>query len=153
MGMDDKPMIGVVGLGTMGLGIAQVYAAAGFQVLATDAHPATRDSVLRRLAKTLAVRVASGKLTADARDAMFGSLTIQAAPADLHPCALIIEAIVEDFAAKTALFSRLQAAAPQAIRASNTTLLAISELSRPLAPPENRLGLHFFNPAPRHGPS
>ena len=148
MGMDDKPMIGVVGLGTMGLGIAQVYAAAGFQVLATDAHPATRDSVLRRLAKTLAARVASGKLTADARDETLANLTIQAAPQDLHPCGLIIEAIVEDAAAKTALFSGLQAAAPHAILASNTSSLAISELSKPLAQPENLLGLHFFNPAP-----
>ena len=144
----DKPLIGVVGLGTMGLGIAQVYASAGFGVRATDAVPAVRDSVLRRLADTLAPRVASGKLTPELRDETLTNLTVHATPEDLHPCALIIEAIAEDAAAKTAVFLRLQAAAPKAILASNTSSLAIFELSKGLNHPENLLGLHFFNPAP-----
>ena len=148
METSEKPMIGVVGLGTMGLGIAQVYAAAGFKVLATDAQSATRDSALKRLADTLAVRVAAGKLTPQAQAATLANLSVKIAPEDLHPCALIIEAIVEDPAAKTALFTRLQAVAPQAILASNTSSLVISELSKTLSNPENILGLHFFNPAP-----
>ena len=100
MGGQEKPVIGVVGLGTMGLGIAQVYAAAGFKVLATDGQSTARDSAVRRVADTLALRVASGKLTAQAREATLANLVIGAVPEALQPCALIIEAIIEDLDAK-----------------------------------------------------
>ena len=144
----EKPMIGVVGLGTMGLGIAQVYAAAGFKVLATDGQSNARDTARGRAADALALRVASGKLTAQARDATLANLVIKAEPEALQPCALIIEAIIEDVEAKTRLFTRLQVASPQAILASNTSSLGIYELSEPLVYPDLLLGLHFFNPAP-----
>ena len=144
----EKPMIGVVGLGTMGLGIAQVYAAAGFKVLATDGQSTARDTARGRVADALALRVASGKLSAQARDATLANLVIKAEPEALQPCALIIEAIIEDVEAKTRLFTRLQVASPQAILASNTSSLGIYELSEPLVCPDLLLGLHFFNPAP-----
>jgi 3-hydroxybutyryl-CoA dehydrogenase len=67
--MTDRPVIGIVGLGTMGLGIAQVYAQAGFPVIATDAHQPARDSARDRLAQTLQSRVTAGKLTEADRDA------------------------------------------------------------------------------------
>ena len=89
------PTIGVVGLGTMGLGIAQVYAQAGFPVIATDAHQPARDSARDRLAATLNARVTAGKLSEADRDATLSRLTVAADLAALSPCQLVIEAIVE----------------------------------------------------------
>ena len=141
--------IAIIGLGTMGLGIAQVYAAAGFTVLATDAHDQTRDSAIPRLEQALSGRVASGKLTPEARDATLANLTITASLKPLAPATLAIEAIVEHLPAKQALFADLEAIlAPGAVLATNTSSLAVSSLATGLRHPERLLGLHFFNPAP-----
>ncbi len=148
-GMDEKPIIGVVGLGTMGLGIAQVYAAAGFRVLATDAQVPARDSAVKRLAAQLDARVASGKLTASAQDATLAALTIAPDLAAFAPAALVIEAIVEDAGAKQGLFRSLEAiVGPDAVLATNTSSIPVATVAQALQNPARLLGLHFFNPAP-----
>ena len=145
-----KPMvIGVVGLGAMGLGIAQVYAQAGLTVLATDAQLETRENAKPRLAKELAERVTVGKLTSEAREATLSKLSIVDNLQGLIPAGLIIEAIVEEIDAKRQVFSELEKiVAEDTIFASNTSSLSIAAIANGLSSGSRLLGLHFFNPAP-----
>jgi 3-hydroxybutyryl-CoA dehydrogenase len=142
-------VIGIVGLGTMGLGIAQVFAAAGYKVLATDAVDAARATAATRLRAALDPRVAKGALSQDALEAILSNLHIVPSPQDLSPAALIIEAILETLPAKQALFTGLEACIPpQTILATNTSSLSVAAIAQGLKHPERVLGLHFFNPAP-----
>ena len=147
--MTDRPVIGIVGLGTMGLGIAQVYAQAGFPVIATDAFAPARDSAKTRLAETLSARVSAGKLAEADRDATLSRLTVAADLTALAPCQLVIEAIVEKLEAKRSLFAALEPIlAPDAILATNTSSLPIHAIAQGLRHPTRVLALHFFNPPP-----
>ncbi len=142
-------VVAVIGLGTMGLGIAQVYAAAGFSVLATDADPATRDSAGARLAAALAPRVTAGRLSAADAEALRSRLIVVPDLRDLHPAALAVEAIVERAEPKRVLLGALEdVLAPQAVVATNTSALSVAGLARGMRHPGRLLGLHFFNPAP-----
>lgn len=147
--MTDRPTIGVVGLGTMGLGIAQVYAQAGFPVIATDAHPPARDTAKSRLTEALQSRVAAGKLTEADRDATLSRVIVAEDLTALTPCKLVIEAIVEKIEAKQVLFALLEdIVAPETILATNTSSLPIHAIVQGLKHPERTLALHFFNPPP-----
>ena len=142
-----SPIIGVIGLGTMGLGIAQVYAAAGFLVIATDAHAPARTSARHRMDQALAARVSTGKLTEDARAATLSNLTIAETLAEFAPCDLVIEAIVERLDAKQELFRKLEAILrPDCILATNTSSIPVRDIAAGLAHPARVLALHFFNP-------
>ena len=139
--------IGVVGLGTMGLGIAQVYAAAGFSVIATDAHAPARDTARARMAEALAARVTTGKLQQSAADATLAQLTIVETLADFAPCDLVIEAIVERLDAKRGLFSDLEAIiSDTCILATNTSSIPVRDIAQGARLPDRILALHFFNP-------
>lgn len=141
--------IGVVGLGAMGLGIAQLYAQAGLEVVATDMHPAARDSAGARIGMALDGRVAAGKLAAQERDATLARLTITETLSGLASADLVIEAVIEDLAVKRSLLRDMERlVSPDAILATNTSALSIGALADGLARPERMLGLHFFNPAP-----
>ena len=147
--MTDRPAIGIVGLGTMGLGIAQVFAQAGFPVIATDAHQPARDSARDRLAQALQSRITAGKLTEAERDATLSRLTVGTDLAALTSCQLIIEAIVEKLDAKQALVAALDPLiASDAILATNTSSLPIHAIADGLQHPDRVLALHFFNPPP-----
>lgn len=147
--MTARPVIGVVGLGRMGLGIAETFAAAGFAVLATDAHQPTRDAALNRLADALAKRVAAGKLAPAVRDATVENFMVTPDLSGLHPAGLVVEAIVENLAAKQDLFAALERViAPAAVLATNTSSLCVADIAKGLMHPARVLGLHFFNPAP-----
>lgn len=144
-----KPVIAVVGLGTMGLGVAQIYAAAGFAVLATDADAGARANAPQRMADALNRRVAAGKLAGSARDDTLAHLTVVQNLADLAPAAVLIEAIVERLAAKGALFGQLeQIVSRDTVLATNTSSLSVAAVAQGLIHPGRVLGLHFFNPAP-----
>lgn len=139
--------IGIVGLGTMGLGIAQVYAAAGFPVIATDSHAPARDSARTRMAEALEARVAAGKLPPADRDATLSRLTIAATLDALAPCDLVIEAIVERLDAKQGLFSTLEGiVGPNCVLATNTSSIPVRDIAAGLQIPARVLALHFFNP-------
>lgn len=139
--------IAVIGLGTMGLGIAQTYASAGFDVLATDA--AARGSALDRLRAGLAPRVQAGKMAQTDLDALASRITVVDGPQDMGRAELAIEAVVEKLAVKREIFAALEAViAPDAVLATNTSSLSVAEMAHDLAHPERLLGLHFFNPAP-----
>jgi 3-hydroxybutyryl-CoA dehydrogenase len=148
-GAHPPETIGVAGLGTMGLGIAQVFAQAGFAVIGTDALPGARESAPARLRSALEPRVAAGKLAPEAAEATLARLRIADGPAGLAPAALVIEAVAEDLAAKRALFAAIAAAAaPDAVLATNTSSLRVADIALGLSHPGRVLGLHFFNPAP-----
>ncbi len=142
-------VIGVVGLGTMGLGIAQVFAQAGHKVVATDAAPAARDTAKRRIATSLEPRVAAGKMEAAARDALLARIEVVAGPEALGEVRLGIEAVIEQLDVKVALLRQLEAVvARDAVLATNTSSLAVAAIAGGLDRPQRLIGLHFFNPAP-----
>jgi 3-hydroxybutyryl-CoA dehydrogenase len=141
--------IGVIGLGTMGLGIAQVFAQAGHQVLATDAYDLARANAHDRLRAALDARVAKGAMTAAARDAAVAALTVVATPHDVAPVDLLIEAVAEKLDVKQALFAAMEAVlSPDSVLATNTSSLSVAAIAQGLKHPERVVGLHFFNPAP-----
>ena len=147
--MAEPVTVGVVGLGTMGLGIAQVFAAAGLRVLATDAFEPARANAHARLRAALEPRVAKGALTVAAMEATLANLTVTDQPQALAPAALIVEAIQETLSAKQSLFAALEAViAPDAVLATNTSSLSVAAIADGLNHPDRVLGLHFFNPAP-----
>lgn len=133
----------------MGLGIAQVYAQAGFPVIATDAHPPARDSALKRLAEALQPRVNAGKLPQADYDATLSRLTVAEDLPRFASCQMVIEAIAEKVEAKGALFAALEGIlAPDCILATNTSSLPIHAIAQGLKHPGRALALHFFNPPP-----
>ncbi len=141
--------VAVIGLGTMGLGIAQVFAAAGYRVLATDNHAPARSTAPDRLAASLAPRVETGKLPPEDRDAILSRLQIVESPEAMGAAALAIEAVIEQLPAKQSLFAALeQVMAPDALLATNTSSLSIAAMAAGLKHPDRLIGLHFFNPAP-----
>ena len=141
--------VAVIGLGTMGLGIAQVFAAAGFRVLATDSHETARETALDRLATSLAPRVDTGKLTPTDRDAILSRLQIVEGPEDMGDADLAIEAVIEQLPAKQSLFAALERVIrPDAILATNTSSLSVASMAAGLTHANRLIGLHFFNPAP-----
>ncbi len=144
----EDAIIGVVGAGAMGAGIAQVAAAAGHPVLLFDAAPGATQRAIERTAKGLDGLVAKGKLDKDERDRTIAAIMPVPDLGGLAPAALIVEAIVEDIAAKRALFAQLESLAPNAILATNTSSLSINAIARDLKRPDRFAGMHFFNPAP-----
>lgn len=142
-----QPTIGIIGLGTMGLGIAQVFAQAGFPTIATDAHAPARATARDRMDQALTARVTAGKLDAKARDATLANLHIAETLTDFAPCILIIEAIVERLDAKQSLFAALEAVIPAScILATNTSSIPVANIAATAHTPSRILALHFFNP-------
>ncbi len=133
----------------MGAGIAEVAAAAGHRVVLLDVGADALERGRGIIAASLAGRVKRGTLTPDAADAVTARIALTTDVADLAQCALVVEAILEQTAAKASLFKRLEAVlAADAVIASNTSSLPISGLATSLDRPERFVGLHFFNPAP-----
>jgi 3-hydroxybutyryl-CoA dehydrogenase len=140
--------VGVVGCGLMGSGIAEVSARAGFDVLVREVDEAAVARGKKAIEKSLARGVEKEKITAADRDAALGRLTFTTDVAQLADRDLVIEAIVEDLAAKRALFAQLQPlCGPETIFASNTSSLPITDMSAGTRP-DRFVGLHFFNPVP-----
>lgn len=147
--MAEIKQVGVCGCGLMGSGIAQVAAGAGFDVVVLEADRAALDKGMAGIRKSLDKFVEKGTLDAAARDATLGRLKTTTDVADLKACDLVIEAVVENAAAKKALFAELdRLLAPHAIVCSNTSSLCIVELAAATKRPKHVAGLHFFNPVP-----
>ncbi|HEX9577240.1 MAG TPA: 3-hydroxyacyl-CoA dehydrogenase family protein [Myxococcales bacterium] len=142
--------VAVIGAGTMGTGIAQVAARAGYVVELFDVATGAAQRALERIADSLARAVEKGRCTAQERDEALRRLS---ASPDLEKSAaqadLIVEAAPEDLALKKELFAKLsRAARPEAILASNTSSLPITAIAAAAKGPERVIGLHFFNPVP-----
>lgn len=141
--------IGVVGAGLMGSGIAQVSACAGYDTILRDVDQRFLDKARAGIEKSTAKLVEKGALTAEMRTAALDRLRTTTELEDLAGASLIIEAITEDAAAKTALFRELDGiVGPGAIFASNTSSLGIAGLGAGSGRPDRFVGLHFFNPVP-----
>lgn len=148
----DIKTIGVVGAGTMGNGIAQVFAQAGFAVRLVDVAQPMLDRARVTIEKSLAKFVEKGRLTAADRDATLGRLGLSVALDDLAPADYIVEAIVENTAAKRELFGRLdRLAKPETILATNTSSISITAIGAATTRPDKVLGMHFMNPVPLMG--
>jgi len=141
--------IGVIGAGTMGNGIAQVFAQSGFRVRLVDVAQPMLDRARATIDKSLAKFVEKGRLTAADRDAVLGRLTTATSLDDLADADYVVEAIVEDADAKRAIFGSLDVITrPDAILASNTSSISITLLGAATRRPEKVLGMHFMNPVP-----
>jgi 3-hydroxybutyryl-CoA dehydrogenase len=140
--------VGVVGLGTMGAGIAQVCVQAGFETVGREVSDELCDRARETIGRYLARGVEKERLTQVEYDVALGRLQTTTALADLAGCDLVIEAIVEELDAKRALFAELSVLATEAILATNTSALSVTEIATAAARPERLVGLHFFNPAP-----
>lgn len=141
--------IGVIGLGAMGLGIAQVFSQSGQDVIGFDASPAARDSAKDRLAAQLAPRVAKGALSAGAMEQILDRLIVVNAVSGIAPSDMVIEAVIERLDVKIAVLGdAIPHLRPDTVIATNTSSLSVGTIAAGLAHPQNVLGLHFFNPAP-----
>ena len=149
----DTLVVGVVGAGAMGSGIAQVAAAAGHRVVLGDANPAAVPKARAGIGKAVARGVEKGRLDQGAADALLGRI---ADAGDLSgechayaECGLVIEAVLEDLAVKRALFAGLeQVVRDDCILATNTSSLSVAAIGGGCARAERVIGIHFFNPAP-----
>lgn len=140
--------IGVVGAGTMGSGIAMVASLAGHRVFLYDAAPGFAKKKWVDLVQSLDKQVAKGKLTKEEASAAMNRIEVAQELADLAPCLLVIEAIIEDLEVKKDLFRKLeQVVGSNAWLASNTSSFSITSLAAALSQPSRFIGLHFFNPA------
>ena len=141
--------IGVVGLGAMGAGIAQVAIEAGFEVVGREVTAELGEAAAGRIGHFLTRKVEKGQRTQDERDAAVARLTTTSELSKLSECDLVIEAIVEELDAKRALFAELERICrTDAVLATNTSALSVTEIAAATATPERVVGMHFFNPAP-----
>ncbi|WP_164702615.1 3-hydroxyacyl-CoA dehydrogenase family protein [Modestobacter sp. KNN46-3] len=141
--------VGVVGLGTMGAGIAEVLARAGLSVTAVEVADEALDRGRAHVEQSTGKAVARGKLEPAERDAILSRIRFTTAMEDLAVAELVVEAIPERMELKAQLFSKLDAICPpDTILATNTSSLSVTELSVTTGRPGKVIGMHFFNPAP-----
>lgn len=144
-----EEVIGVIGAGTMGAGIAQVAASAGHPVLICDVNTKALDLALQAVESSLERRVRRGRLTEDEKALITARLRSIANMGELASAALVIEAVTENMAVKKDIFHRLESiCGVQTVFATNTSSLSITELASSLEDPSRLVGMHFFNPAP-----
>ncbi len=141
--------VGVVGCGLMGSGIAQISAEAGYATVVREVNQALLDKGRGKLEGFLKKAVEKGKTTPEAAATTLSRLSWTTKVEDLAGCDLVVEAILENMAAKQELFKALDGlCAPHAVFASNTSSLSIGDMAACTKRPQNFVGLHFFNPVP-----
>jgi 3-hydroxybutyryl-CoA dehydrogenase len=146
--MSEIKTVAVLGLGTMGSGIAQVCAQAGLKVRAYEINQALVDKGQAMIHKNLDFGLSKGKFTEENVTAAKANLHPTASLEDLSDVDLVIEAVVEDIAVKREVFAKLDQICPEhALLASNTSSLSITEIAAATKRTDRVLGLHFFNPA------
>lgn len=147
--MSDIQLVGVLGAGQMGGGIAQAAAAAGVQVKLADMDLATAEKGKAAIEKRLLAQVAKGKLEQADAVALLGRIEPVAGIADFADVDMGIEAASENLDLKKKLFKQLdEACKPEAILASNTSSISITLMAAETSRPEQFIGMHFFNPVP-----
>jgi 3-hydroxybutyryl-CoA dehydrogenase len=141
--------VGVVGCGIMGSGIAQVCAQAGYNVIVSETSGELLDRGLKSIDKVLGRSVDKGRISQQAKESALGRIRGTTNVEDFSPCDLVIEAATEDLAIKKAIFSQLDSVCPkQAILATNTSVLSVTELAAATKRADRVLGMHFSNPVP-----
>src|SRR5216684_4223817 len=141
--------VGVLGCGLMGSGIAQVAAQAGYETIVREVEQKFLDKGFAGIEKSLGRFVEKGTLSTADRDEALGRLKATTSLQDLADCDIVIEAIIENAQLKRETYAELdKIVKPEALFASNTSSLTITELSMATARPKQFVGLHFFNPVP-----
>jgi 3-hydroxybutyryl-CoA dehydrogenase len=141
--------VGIIGAGTMGIGIAQVAATNGCKVWVYDANPKQVETATVGLEKTLTRLVDKQKISAEKMVEILANISIATELKDFKDCGLIIEAIIENKDIKTKVFTELETyVSEDCIISSNTSSISITSLGAELKKPERFIGIHFFNPAP-----
>ncbi len=141
--------VGVVGLGAMGAGIAQLAIEAGYETVGREVSDELGSAARDKIAHFLQRKVDKERMTAAEREAALERLSLTTELSDLAACDLVIEAIVEDLDAKLELFGALETIVrPDAILATNTSALSVTEIAAGVSTPQRVVGMHFFNPAP-----
>jgi 3-hydroxybutyryl-CoA dehydrogenase len=141
--------VGVVGLGTMGAGIAQVCVQAGCETVGREVSTELAERGRETIEHYLGRAVEKGRMTAEEREAALGRLTLTTELADLADCDLVVEAVLEELPLKREVFAELDRITPSnAILATNTSALSVGEIAEATERPERVVGMHFFNPAP-----
>jgi len=139
----------VIGAGTMGAGIAQAFAATGFDVVLRDLKPELVDRGVGIIQKNISRLVEKGKISSDDSYAILSRVQGSVDLNDAKDCDLIVEAAVENMQIKKAIFQELDGVCkPEAVLATNTSSLSITELAAATGRPDKVIGMHFFNPAP-----
>ena len=141
--------IGVVGAGTMGNGIAHVFARGGYDVMLCDVEQKFLDRALSTIAQNLEREVTKNKITVADKDSALGRIQAVTDRARLAACDFVVEAATEKFEVKAGIFRELDAIVrPEVILASNTSSISITKLAALTKRPEKIIGMHFFNPVP-----
>lgn len=141
--------VGVIGAGTMGNGIAQVFAVAGYPVIMRDLSQPALDRGLSTIANSISRLVARGKCTAADREQALGRIRATTELKELADCDLVVEAILEDFDLKARLIQELdQVCRPDTIFATNTSSISVTRIAAASSLPDRVIGMHFFNPVP-----
>jgi 3-hydroxybutyryl-CoA dehydrogenase len=141
--------VAVLGAGTMGNGIAQVFAQGGHPVVLRDLDQKALDRALGQVDKSLGKLVEKGKLAADERAASLGRIKATTSIEDVASADLVVEAVVENLQVKQQVFGELdRLTAPSAILASNTSSISITKLGAATKRPDKVIGMHFMNPVP-----
>jgi 3-hydroxybutyryl-CoA dehydrogenase len=141
--------IGVIGAGTMGNGIAHVFAQSGFQVVLVDVEQKFLDKAKATIEKNLGRLLEKQKITQDVKDATVTRIKTSLDLGDLKACQVVVEAIVEDAPTKKTLLKKLDALCPaETILASNTSSISITELAAVTKRTDKFIGMHFMNPVP-----
>ncbi|MFV0461393.1 MAG: 3-hydroxyacyl-CoA dehydrogenase family protein [Actinomycetales bacterium] len=141
--------VGVVGLGTMGAGIAEVFAKHGLDVVGFEIDAAGLERGRGHVENSTGRALKRGKITQEARDELLGHITFTTQWSDFAECDLVVEAVPEKMPLKHDVFTKLDAVvSPEAILATNTSSLSVTEISVVTSNPRRVLGMHFFNPAP-----
>jgi 3-hydroxybutyryl-CoA dehydrogenase len=145
----DIQRVGVVGAGTMGNGIAHVFARSGYSVVMCDVEQRFLDSALDMIGKNLEREVAKNKITANDKTAALGRIRPVTDRSQLAECDFVVEAATEKFEIKTEIFRDLdRVTRPEIILASNTSSISITKLAAQTKRPDRVIGMHFFNPVP-----
>ncbi|MEO8077391.1 MAG: 3-hydroxyacyl-CoA dehydrogenase NAD-binding domain-containing protein [Acidobacteriota bacterium] len=148
--IENIRQVGVVGAGTMGNGIAEVFVRAGFEVWLVDPAAAALERARGTIEKSLAKSIEKGTLTSPDRDAALGRLNSGSGIGRLAGADFVVEAISEDRSAKRDVFAKLDAVTRRdVVLASNTSSISITTLGAATTRPERVLGMHFMNPVPR----
>lgn len=142
-------IIGIVGAGTMGRGIAHLIARSGIKIILHDMQEGMAAKAKATILAEIDQRIARGKSTEGERDACAGNIIIAETLNDLASAQLVVEAIIETLEAKAVLFQSLEAiCTPDCLLATNTSSLSVDAIARSIRHPQRFAGLHFFNPAP-----
>jgi 3-hydroxybutyryl-CoA dehydrogenase len=145
----DFSTIGVIGLGTMGAGIAEVFARNGYQVVGVEQSEETLKRGRQHVEHSTGRAVKRGKLTEEQQEELVGRITFTTDMGDVKDCGLVVEAVVEQLPVKQDIFRKLDGIVrPDAVLATNTSSLSVTEIGTATSHPGRVIGVHFFNPAP-----